>query len=98
MLRVLSLTDPGAIGRLGGHGQSAAYAYSSSAAHYVEERYGQAKLLDLYDAFNDESLTGSRPELTDRVTRRVLRRSLARLERDLRRWIVTRAVVDPLAP
>ena len=36
--------------------------------------------------------------LVDAAVRRVLHEPLVRLERDLRLWIVTRAVVAPLAP
>ena len=39
-----------------------------------------------------------RPEVADQAVRKVLGMPLSRLERDLRRWIVTRAVVDPFAP
>jgi hypothetical protein len=38
------------------------------------------------------------PVLVDAALRRVLRLSLVTFERDLRRWIVTRGVVAPLAP
>jgi hypothetical protein len=37
-------------------------------------------------------------ETADAALRAALDRPLARLERDLRRWIVTRAVVAPLSP
>ena len=57
------------------------------------------KNFDLYDALNEESLRGEGgPELGDRAVRRTLGIRLMKLERDLRRWIVTRAVVDPFAP
>jgi hypothetical protein len=98
-LTLTGLSRPDAIARLGGAGQTAAYAYSSAAAFYITARYGRERFFDLYDAFNEESLRGEPgPELTDRAVRRALGIGLMRLERDLRRWIVTRAVVDPLAP
>jgi hypothetical protein len=98
-LTLTGLSRPDAIARLGGEGQTAAYAYSSAAAFYVTARFGRERFLDLYDAFNEDSLEGEPgAELTDRAVRRTLGVSLMKLERDLRRWIVTRAVVDPLAP
>jgi len=84
-LTLTGLSAPGAIGRLGGEGQSAAYAYSSAAAFYIVERFGRRKLLRLYDAFNDPSLdreTGI--PLTAQAVRRTLGVSLAELERGLR--------------
>jgi len=98
-LALSPLSRPDAIARLGGAGQEAAYAYSSAAAFYIVARFGRRRYLDLYDAFNDETLEG-RPgvALTDRAVRRVLGISFLALERDLRRWILTRAVVAPAAP
>jgi hypothetical protein len=98
-LTLTGLSEPGAIGRLGGEGQSAAYAYSSAAAFYIVERFGRKRFLRLYDAFNNDALTGPEgAELTAAAVRRALGLPLMELERDLRRWIVTRAVVDPFAP
>ncbi|MGH2968107.1 MAG: hypothetical protein ACRDK0_03430, partial [Solirubrobacteraceae bacterium] len=98
-LTLTGLSEPGAIARLGGEGQTAAYVYSSAAAFYITARFGRERYLDLYDTFNDEALEGAPgAELTDRAVRDTLGISLMKLERDLRRWIVTRAVVDPLAP
>jgi hypothetical protein len=98
-LTLTGLSRPDAIARLDGSGQTAAYAYSSAAAFYVAERFGRERFFDLYDAFNEESLQGEPgPDLTDRAIRRALGLRLRRLERDLRRWIITRAVVDPFAP
>jgi hypothetical protein len=98
-LTLTGLSAPGAIGRLGGEGQSAAYAYSSAAAFYIVERFGRKPFLRLYDAFNDPELTEPEgAELTAAAIRRVLGIGLLELERDLRRWIVTRAVVDAFAP
>lgn len=99
VLTLTSLSRPGAIARLGGAGQGAAYAYASSAAFYIADRFGRPALLRLYRVFDDEQLVGAPgPVLVDAALRRVLRVSLPLLERDLRRWIVTRAVVAPLAP
>jgi hypothetical protein len=98
-LTLTGLSAPGAIGRLGGEGQSAAYAYSSAASFYIVERFGRKRFLRLYDAFNDDAL--AEPEgadLTAAAVRQSLGIGLMALERDLRRWIVTRAVVDPFAP
>jgi hypothetical protein len=98
-LTLTGLSAPGAIGRLGGEGQSAAYAYSSAASFYIAERFGRKRFLRLYGAFNDPKLAEpDGPELTAAAVERTLGIGLLELERDLRRWIVTRAVVDPLAP
>jgi hypothetical protein len=98
-LTLTGLSEPEAVGRLGGEGQSAAYAYSSAAAFYLADRYGRDRLLDLYDVFNQDDLAGEPGSgLADRAVRRVLRIPLERLETNLRRWIVTRAVVAPDAP
>jgi hypothetical protein len=84
VLSLRRLARPDAIGRLAGLRQGAAYAYASAAAFHVAERYGRRKLLALYDAFNDDGLTGRADEtLDDRATRRILGVSLARLDRDL---------------
>jgi hypothetical protein len=94
-LALRALSRPDGIARLGGAAQEAAYAYSSAAAFYIVERYGRRRYLALYDAFNDDTLRGGAgAALTDRALRRVLRIPLARLERDLRRWILT----GPAAP
>ena len=99
-LTLTGLSAPGAIGRLGGEGQSAAYAYSSAAAFYIAERFGRKRFLRLYDAFNDPDADRARGRRADRRgrPRRRSGSALLELERDLRRWIVTRAVVDPFAP
>jgi hypothetical protein len=94
VLTLTGLSRPDAIGRLGGDGQTAAYAYSSAAAFYITERFGQKEFFALFDAFNAENLAGEPgPELTDRAVRRALGISLRTLERALREWIVTRAVL-----
>jgi len=98
-LTLTGLSAPGAIGRLGGEGQSAAYAYSSAAAFYIAERFGRKRFLRLYDAFNDTDLTEPEgADLTAAAVRKTLGVDLLELERDLRRWIVTRAVAEPFAP
>jgi hypothetical protein len=87
------------VARRAGASQAAAYAYSSAAAHYIAARFGRKRLFELYRSFLDEGLPGAAGvEATDEATRRVLGRSLLGLERDLRRWIVTRAIVAPFAP
>ena len=84
VLNLRGLARPDAIGRLSGLRQAAAYAYASAAAFHVAGRYGRRRLLALYDAFNDERLTGRPgPALDDRAVRRTLHLSLARLDRDL---------------
>jgi hypothetical protein len=84
------LSRPDAIGRLGGDGQTAAYAYSSAAAFYIAERFGRRRFFALYHAFNDESLDGpAGAALAGRAVRRALGISLSALERDLRRRLVT---------
>ena len=99
VLTLTALSKPGAIARLDGPGQGAAYAYASAAAFYIADRFGRSALLRLYRAFADESLVGKPgAALVDAAVRRVLHEPLVRLERDLRIWIVTRAVVAPLAP
>lgn len=98
-LTLTGLSAPDAIARLDGPAQAAAYAYASSAAHYLAARFSERRLLRLYEAFNDPEIPGEGgAATTDAAVRRVLRRPLADLERDLRRWIVTRAVVEPFAP
>ncbi|MDP9384542.1 MAG: basic secretory family protein, partial [Actinomycetota bacterium] len=82
------LGDPDSIARTSGESQSRAYAYSSAAAHYIAERFGERGLLRFYEAFNDESIRGrpGEPRTTDRVARKTLGIPLRRLERDLRAW------------
>ena len=87
-LTLAGLSRPDAIGRLGGDGQSAAYAYSSSAAFYVAERFGRRRLFRLYRAFNSDALTGRGPALADRAVRRALGIPLATLQRDVRRSLL----------
>jgi hypothetical protein len=68
-----ALSEPAAIGRLSGAAQSDAYAAASAAAFAIVDRFGAAKLLDLYDSFNDTSLRARPgPRLVDRALRRVL--------------------------
>jgi hypothetical protein len=67
------LSDPGAIARLSGDAQAAAYGASSAAAFAIVERFGSKRLLELYDAFNDESLRGPPGRrLAERAVRREL--------------------------
>ena len=75
-LTLTGLSAPGAIGRLGGDGQSAAYAYSSAAAFYIAERFGRKRFLRLYDAFNDPELT--EPEGAELTAAAVRARSASR--------------------
>ena len=100
--RVLSLTAlsaPDALARLAGPAQGAAYAYASSAAFYIAARYGRARLLRLYRVFDADDLPGAAgPEITDSAVQRVLGLTLVDLERNLRRWILTRAALFPANP
>jgi hypothetical protein len=98
-LTLTGLSRPEAIAKTGGDAQAAAYAYASAAAHYIVDRFGERRLLRLYESFNDPAIPGAGgAATTDAAVRRVLRRPLARLEEDLRAWIVTRAIVAPLDP
>ena len=99
-LTLTGLSAPGAIGRLGGEGQSAAYAYSSAAAFYIAERFGRKRFLRLYDAFNDPALTRARGRRADRRggPPDARRSRCSSSSATCARWIVTRAVVDPFAP
>jgi hypothetical protein len=98
-LTLTGLSTPDAIARLQGAAQQAAYAYASAAAFYVVDRYGRKRYLQLYNAFNDEKIPGTPGAgVTDRAVRSTLHVPLTQLERDLRRWILTRAVVSPGAP
>jgi len=93
-LSLSGLSTPSAIAKLGGAAQSAAYAYSSSAAFYLVERFGRRRLFKLYDAFNDESLSApTGAELTAQAVRRTLGVPILRLERDLRRWVLDRGLL-----
>jgi hypothetical protein len=98
-LSLTSLSAPDAIGRLDGPGQGAAYAYSSAAAFYIADKYGRAALTRLYAVFNADDLPGAAGvAITDAAVRRVLHVSLGRLERNLRAWILARALVAPGSP
>jgi hypothetical protein len=91
-LTLTGLSRPDAIARLQGSGQAAAYAYASAAAFYIVDRYGRKRYLELYDAFNADDLPGrAGVAVTNAAVRRTLGISLLRLERDLRRWILTGA-------
>ena len=91
-LTLAGLSRPDAIARLNGDAQAAAYAYASAAAFYIVARYGRKRYLELYDAFNDEELPGrAGVEATGEAVQRTLGVSLIRLERDLRRWILTQS-------
>jgi hypothetical protein len=91
-LTLAGLSRPAAIARLRGDPQAAAYAYASAAAFYIAGRFGRRRYLALYDAFNDEDLTGpAGSEVTSLAVERTLGLSLGRLDRDLRRWIRTQS-------
>ncbi|MDA0140540.1 gluzincin family metallopeptidase [Solirubrobacter deserti] len=62
-----------------------AYSYSSAAAYTIADKYGGAKtLLKLYSAYNSEKIKG-RPgkALTNKVFRKVLKRSIGQVEADI---------------
>jgi len=91
-LTLAGLSRPDAIARLHGDPQRAAYAYASAAAFYIAGRFGRRRYIELYDAFNDEDLTGrAGAGLSSRAVQRALGVSLRRLERDLRLWIRTQS-------
>jgi hypothetical protein len=76
-----ALCKPNSIFRLRGDAQGAAYAVASAAAEKIVELRGNRGLFRLYDAFNDSRIRGSTcARTTDRVLRRTLNISLARLE------------------
>ena len=69
-----------AIARLSGGAQARAYAASSAAAFAIVDRWGQAKLMALYDSFNHASMPGHPgPRLVNRALKRELGISLAQL-------------------
>ncbi len=80
-LKLGRLCRPNSIFKLDGKAQGAAYAASSAAAEAIVARNGTRGLFELYDAFNDSTLTGATcAATTDRVLRRTLGMSLAELE------------------
>ena len=73
-----ALSQPDAIARLSGEAQANAYNASSAAAFAIADRFGTAKLLDLYEAFSDPRLRGQPgPRLVNRALRRELGITLA---------------------
>jgi hypothetical protein len=87
-LTLRGLSRPTAIAGLAGPAQTAAYAYASAAAFYVAQRFGERRLLALYDAFNDTAIPGvGGVAVTDAAVRHVLHESLPRLDHDLRTWL-----------
>jgi hypothetical protein len=83
-MKLRQLCKPNSIFRLTGRRQGAAYAAASAAAEAIVARRGNKGLFKLYDAFNDSTIPG-RPgaKTTDRVLRRTLGMSLARLEAEV---------------
>ncbi len=76
-----ALSAPGAIARASGDAQASAYAVSSAAAFAIADRFGERRLLKLYDAFNDPKLIGAPgPRLVRRAVRRELGVSLAEIQ------------------
>jgi hypothetical protein len=72
-LDLAGLSRPEAIAKLSGTAQARAYAASSAAAFAIADRWGGDKLLELYEAFNDESLRGEPgPRLVNRALKREL--------------------------
>jgi len=81
------LAQPNAMSALAGSRLSAAYRLSSSAGFYIALRYGAERLLQLLNAYSDESLEGDAGRaLSNAATRRTLGVGLERLERDIRDW------------
>jgi hypothetical protein len=72
-----TLSQPGAIARLTGAAQTRAYAASSAAAFAIADRWGQRKLMALYDSFNHASMPGGPgPQLVNQALDRELGISL----------------------
>jgi hypothetical protein len=83
-----ALSKPDAIAHLSGDGQAVAYAYASAASFYIAERFGRARLVRLYNVFNQEGVPGrSAAAATRAAVRRVLGVSLGRLDTDVRAWL-----------
>jgi hypothetical protein len=81
---IAALSKPDAIMRLTGETQANAYHASSAAAYYIAERFGNKRLLNLYEAFGDHKLRGRPgPRLVNRALRRELGISLAELDASL---------------
>jgi hypothetical protein len=75
-----ALSRPDAIARLRGAAQARAYAASSAAAFAIVDRWGQDKLMALYDSFNHASMPGRPgPRLVNRALDRALGISLTDL-------------------
>ena len=80
-MKLRQLCMPNSIFRLRGRDQAAAYAAASAAAEAIVARRGTKGLFKLYDAFNESTIPGGPgAETTDRVLRRTLGMSLARLD------------------
>jgi len=79
-----ALSEADAIARLTGDEQADAYYASSAAAFAIADRFGNRRLLDLYEAFNDPGLRGrAGRRLVNRALRSELGLSLAELEHTL---------------
>ncbi len=89
-LSLSGLARPTSIAQLSHDQLSPAYAYSSAAAFYIADVYGERRLMTLLREFGNPEISGpAGSRLTDRVMRKVLRVSSRRFERGLRTWIQT---------
>ena len=74
---------------------SFAYSYSSAAAETIAAKYGGAKaLLRLHSAYNSEKIKGKPGRtLTNRVFKKVLKKSLKQVEADIEAYARRRAAL-----
>jgi hypothetical protein len=83
-LSLTKLANPDALDRMSAVPMSFAYSYSSAAAYAIASKYGKNALLRLYSAFNSEKIKGKPGrKLSDRVFRRVLKKSLKTVEAEV---------------
>jgi hypothetical protein len=82
-LSLRRLARPGVMNRLDALPRAVAYSFASAAVYAIAAEHGRSALLRLYDAFNDEQIRGrAGPRLDDRVTRRILHKSLRSVQAD----------------
>jgi hypothetical protein len=92
-LSLSRLSKPNVMHRMSAVPLAFAYSYSSAAAYAIADRYGGSKtLLKLYSAYNSRKIEG-RPgrALTDKVFRKVLKRSIGQVEREIESYARTRS-------
>jgi hypothetical protein len=84
-----ALAGPNAIARRTGIAQAAAYAYASTAAFAIADRFGRAGLLRLYAEFSDPAVRG--PHVQAHAIRRALHESQSALAAQIRRYALAHA-------